>query len=125
MALIGYGLIEINAEIDRLIKTLYADILGAYWDKERRLIDDHYRSLSFPYEETAIPSFKIDCEWNLAQLVGYLNTWSALNHYKKINGINPLNEMLPGLQKMWGRADVVRAVQFPIITKVAVFWRSY
>lgn len=121
LALIGYGLIEIDLEIDRLIKTLYTDILGAYWDKERRFIDDHYRSLPFPYKETAIPSFKIECEWSLAQLVGYLNTWSALNHYKKITGINPLDEMLPGLQKTWGSADVVRAVQFPIITKVAVF----
>lgn len=120
LALIGYGLIEINAEIDKLIKTLYNDILGKFWDKERRFIDDHYRNLPFPYEETKIPSFEIDCEWSLSQLVGYLNTWSALNHYKKEKGINPLDEMLPGLQKIWGREDLLRRVQFPVITKVAI-----
>jgi len=120
LALIGYGLIEINAEIDRSIKTLYTDILGTYWDKERRFIDDHYRSLPFPYEEAGIPSFQIKCEWNFEQLIGYLNTWSALNHYRKEKGINPLEEMIPALQKMWGSEDLVRSIQFPVITKVAV-----
>jgi hypothetical protein len=120
LALIGYGLIEINADIDKLITTLYTDILGAYWDKERRFIDDHYRSLPFPYEETEIPSFQIECKWNLAQLIGYLNTWSALNHYKKEKGINPLEEIIPELKGIWGNEDLVRSVQFPIITKVAI-----
>lgn len=120
LALIGYGLIKINDDIDKLIMTLYTDILGAYWDKERRFIDDHYQSLPFPNAETPIPSFQIDCEWNLGQLIGYLNTWSALNHYKKEKGINPLDEMADRLQKIWGSEDVVRAVRFPVITKVAV-----
>ena len=120
LALISYGLIEINDDIDKLIKILYTNILAAYWDKERRFIDDHYQSLPFPYKELPIPSFQIDCEWNLAQLIGYLNTWSALNHYKKVKGINPLDEIIAELKNVWGSGDIVRPVQFPIIAKVAV-----
>lgn len=120
LALIGYGLIEINAEIDKLIKTLYTDILGTYWDKERRYIDDHYKSLPFPYEETEIPSFQIECEWNFTQLIGYLNTWSALNHYKKEKGINALEEIIPELKRIWGSEEVVKSMHFPVITKAAV-----
>jgi ubiquinone/menaquinone biosynthesis C-methylase UbiE len=120
LALIGYGLIEINDDIDKLIKILYTNILGAYWDKERRFIDDHYESLPFPYVELHIPSFQIDCEWSLAQLSGYLNTWSALNHYNKEKGINPLDEVIAELKNVWGSEDMVRPVQFPIIAKVAV-----
>jgi ubiquinone/menaquinone biosynthesis C-methylase UbiE len=120
LALIGYGLIEIYSEIDKLLKALYTDTLGSYWDKERKFIDDHYRSLPFPYQETKIPSFQIECEWNFIQLIGYLNTWSALNHYKKINHINPLEEVLPALQKIWGDEEISRPVRFPVITKIAV-----
>jgi ubiquinone/menaquinone biosynthesis C-methylase UbiE len=119
LALIGYGLIEINAEIDKLIKTLYTDILGAYWDKERKFIDDHYQSLPFPYKETQIPPFQINDEWNFNQLIGYLNTWSALNHYKKINGKNPLDQLISYLAKIWGCEDLVRPVRFPVIAKIA------
>jgi SAM-dependent methyltransferase len=120
LALIGYGVIEINDDIDKLIKTLYTGILGTYWDKERRFIDDDYRSLPFPYKETQAPSFQIECEWNFAQLIGYLNTWSALNHYLKEKRINPLDEMISEMQNIWGSEDVVRPVRFPVITKIAV-----
>lgn len=119
LALIGYGLIEINEATDKLIRHLYKDILGEYWDKERKFIDDHYHSLPFPYTETAAPSFQINCEWNLAQLIGYLNTWSALGHYKKINGANPLTDIFPALQKTWGGDEIIRQVCFPVITKIA------
>ena len=120
LALVGYGLIEINGNIDKLIKALYTDILGTYWDKERKFIDDHYRSLPFPYKEITAPSLQINCEWNLPQLVGYLNTWSALGHYKKANQKDPLTEMFPALQKIWGGNEILRSVRFPIMAKIAV-----
>ncbi|MBL7702339.1 MAG: class I SAM-dependent methyltransferase [Ferruginibacter sp.] len=119
LALTGYGLIEINEEIDELIQMLYKDILGAYWDKERKYIDDHYKSLPFPYKEIAAPSFQIKCEWKLSQLIGYLNTWSALGHYKKMNNTHPLKEIFPALQKAWGGDEIIKQVRFPVITKIA------
>jgi len=120
LALIGYGLIEIENNIDVLIQTLYKNILGNYWDKERKFIDDHYQSLPFPYKQIPVPQFKINCHWNLQQLLGYLNTWSALNHYKKINNTDPLQNLLPALQKAWGNGGLVKPVYFPVITKIAV-----
>lgn len=119
LALIGYGLVEISPEVDELIKKLYKDILGFYWDAERRFIDDHYKSLPFPYEEIVVPSIQIHCEWNLERLIGYLNTWSALNHYKKEEGSNPLEAIVPELKQAWGEEDKIRLVRFPVITKVA------
>ncbi len=120
LALIGYGLIEIDEHINILIKTLYKDILGNYWDKERKFIDDHYGSLPFPYIETAVPKFEIKCNWNLLQLLGYLSTWSALGHYKKINNKDPLQELLAALQNAWGEENILKQVSFPVITKIAV-----
>jgi ubiquinone/menaquinone biosynthesis C-methylase UbiE len=120
LALIGYGLITIEKQLDDLIMFLYKDILGSYWDKERKFIDDHYQSLPFPYEPITTPEFKIQDEWNFLQLAGYLNTWSALGHYKKMNNEDPLQNLLPALQKVWGAEDSVRTVCFPVITRIAI-----
>lgn len=120
LALIGYGLITINEEIDTLIRFLYTNILGTYWDQERRYIDDHYRSLPFPYEDISLPSFEILCTWNLTALTGYLNTWTALGHYKKINGVNPLDELMPQIKKYWQSEEAARPVRFPVFGRVAV-----
>lgn len=119
LALIGYGLVEIGPETDAVIRKLYKDILGPYWDAERRFIDDHYKSLPFPYEEIAVPPFQINCSWNLEQLTGYLGTWSALNNYIRKQGSNPLDSIIVQLKKAWGNEDNIRQVSFPVIAKVA------
>lgn len=119
LALIGYGLITIEKNIDALILVLYKDILGNYWDKERKFIDDHYQSLPFPYTEIPLSQFEIQCEWNFLQLIGYLNTWSALGHYKKINNTDPLKELQQALQNEWGNEDQLKMVRFPILSKIA------
>lgn len=120
LALIGYGLVTTDPETDTVIKKLYRDVLGTYWDAERKFIDDHYKSLPFPYEETATPFFQIECDWSFKQLAGYLGTWSALNHYKKEHG-NSLPETIIGeLKRAWGDENKIRPVRFPIMTKVAV-----
>jgi hypothetical protein len=110
----------VDKDVDAIIQILYKDILGSYWDKERRFIDDHYQSLPFPYAEITTPEFEIKCNWNLLQLLGYLNTWSALNHYKKRNNKDPLQQLFPALQKAWGKDDKVRSVHFPIIFKIGI-----
>lgn len=119
IAFVGYALLEVDKEIDAIIQFLYKDTLGQYWDKERKHIDDRYRSLPFPYTTIPAPQFEINCNWNLPQLLGYLNTWSALSHYKKITHEDPLQPLLPALQKAWGNEDLVKAVRFPIISKIA------
>lgn len=120
LALIGYGLIAIDVNLDLIIWHLYKDMLGNYWDKERKFIDDHYRSLPFPYAEIKMPQFEIKCNWNLPQLLGYLSTWSALSHYKKSTNEDPLQQLLPALQNAWGKPEEVKPVHFPVISKVAV-----
>lgn len=120
LALIGYGLISIDKEIDALIQVLYKDVLGTYWDEERKFIDDQYQSLPFPYSNIPAPQFEIEARWNCIQLTGYLNTWSALGNYKKKNGKDPLQDLQPALQKTWGDVQVLKTVYFPVISKIAI-----
>jgi ubiquinone/menaquinone biosynthesis C-methylase UbiE len=119
LALIGYGLIRIEKNIDDLILVLYKDILGDYWDKERKFIDDYYQSLPFPYTEIPLPQFEILCEWNFSQLIGYFNTWTALGHYKKMNNADPLKQLQPVLLEVWGNEKAFRTVHFPVLSKIA------
>lgn len=110
-----YSLGSINDEIDVLIKKLYNDILGdAYWPKERRYIDEGYRTIPFPFKEIEAPEFTIKKKINLMQLMGYLNTWSAVKQYQHVNQDNPINLIFSDLQFAWGDAERERIMQWPI-----------
>jgi len=57
ICVIGYARLEITPEIDEVITRFYTDIIGPYWDPERRYVDDGYQTIPFPYEEIETPTY--------------------------------------------------------------------
>ncbi|UKT63744.1 class I SAM-dependent methyltransferase [Pedobacter mucosus] len=117
LAVMGYGIMFIDKRIDVVVHKLYEDILGKYWDPERKYIEEGYQTIPFPFNEIATPSFQIKTQWTFDQLIGYLNTWSSLQHYKKANDRNPLEYMFTEFKEAWGD-DAEKAVNFPILLRV-------
>lgn len=109
-----YALGKLNHKMDALITTLYSDILNHYWPKERRYIDEEYQTLFFPFEKKATPQFHIEKAMDFNQLIGYLNTWSAVKEYQKINQANPIDIIYSDLQKTWGNATAQHTMHWPI-----------
>lgn len=98
IVILGYGNIRVhNQEIQNRVTKLYAETLKTYWDPERHYIDENYQTIPFPFEEIPHPEFTIRHTWNRDQLLGYLNTWSAVKHYKDKHEINPIDLLLPEL----------------------------
>ncbi len=117
IALAGYGLPKISVEIDRIIADFYRNILGNYWDAERRFVDEKYQTIPFPFIEIETPDFQSSYDWNLEHFTGYLETWSALQHFKLINGFNPLNEISNALKTVW-KENQTKKITFPIFMRL-------
>jgi SAM-dependent methyltransferase len=118
LAVIGYNLPRFTPAIDAVISAFYRDVVGPYWDKERRYIDEQYRTIPFPYADLPAPSFTIDVQWTFDHLIGYIETWSAVKHYQKQQGNNPVALLEPRLKEAWGQADHL-AGHFPILLRLA------
>lgn len=117
VAVIGYGLFRSNAETEKIIARLYHDVLGSYWDPERGYLDENYTTIPFPYDEIYInKQFVSSYTWTFEQLIGYLETWSAVQHYIKKNNQNPLDIIKEELQDSWMKND--RRVTFPILLRL-------
>jgi len=118
LAVIGYGLIQINPVIDKIIGSFYRTIVGPYWDKERKYIDEDYKTIPFPYEDINVPAFENSVEWSFEHLIGYIGTWSAVKHYEKKNGHDPIDLVRDTLQANWGNDRTMKG-RFPILLRVA------
>jgi ubiquinone/menaquinone biosynthesis C-methylase UbiE len=118
LAIWGYGLLNITDEIDPLIKDFYKNIVGPYWDKERRLIDEEYQTISFPFHEINTPSFSFSFQWGLEELHGYLTTWSAVQKFMKANSFNPTNELIEKIKPLW-HSDKM-SISFPLFMRVGI-----
>jgi ubiquinone/menaquinone biosynthesis C-methylase UbiE len=109
-----YNLLRINDALDTIIDKLYWDITGAYWDKKRQHIDAAYQTIAFPFTNYKTPAFYIEKRWSFAHVLGYLNTWSGLQAYKKAQGEQALNEIWHALKLAWGPATELKQIRWPI-----------
>lgn len=118
IAVWGYGLVTCDYdELNQLIKSFYQDTVGPYWDPERKYVDDHYRTIPFPFDELPGKEFFIEQSWNLEDLSGYFNTWSSVQHFIRAKSFNPVDELKSDLQKVWPARDTL-TFQFPLFLRL-------
>lgn len=114
LIVLGYGNIRVeDKEIQKVIEKLYLETLDGYWDPERHFIDENYQTIPFPFEEIEHPEFHIQNTWNRERLLGYLNTWSAVKHYKDKHLINPIDLILPEMT-----AFEEMKISFPVLMRI-------
>jgi ubiquinone/menaquinone biosynthesis C-methylase UbiE len=102
IAVWGYNLFSTNdVAIDAVINKFYTQIVGAYWDAERKYIDDRFITLPFNFSPLPTKKFLIKAEWSKDDVVGYLNSWSAVQHYIEAKKYNPVDDIINDLDKLW------------------------
>lgn len=114
IAIFGYELSQITPEIDHIIKVFYTDILGKYWTPERIYLQQRYQNIPFPFRELETPEINNIKLWRLDDLLGYLNTWSAVQQYNLENKTDSVSLIEKDLRQEWGNSEV-RKVNFPIM----------
>src|SRR5690606_21407520 len=63
IAIIGYGLLQTNSEAQKVIDNFYHNVIGAFWDPERKYIDGNYSGIPFPFQEITTPAFNYSVKW--------------------------------------------------------------
>lgn len=116
VAVWGYGLFRISREIDEVIDHFYTRVIGPYWDAERKHIDNHFRSIEFPFNEISVPLFSFTKEWTMDELAGYLKTWSAVRKFMAATDRDPVEGVIRQLEVF--RSARTFKVTFPLFMRM-------
>lgn len=106
---------RMDGGIGDVLRTFAAKTVGTYWPPERRMVDEHYASIPFPFERVEAPPLQIEQTWTLAQLAGYLRTWSASTRYVAAHGRDPVELVERDLAPLWGDPTQARPIYWPLI----------
>jgi ubiquinone/menaquinone biosynthesis C-methylase UbiE len=119
LAVWAYGIDVVEGDsVNQLAQDYYENTVGPYWPPERRLVEEGYRTIPFPFTELAPPPFHMEVHWTLDQLLGYFSTWSATNRYIKAKGSNPLEPLSVALASEWGDPNKTRGVVWPLSMRI-------
>ena len=112
----GYGRIQISGQIDQLITHFYQHVVGSYWDKERKYIDENYETIPFPFNEIKSPKFVNRLQWTMEHLIGYLNTWSAVKRFIEQKRYSPTDKLQDDIARYWDKGQT-KEVCFPLLLR--------
>jgi SAM-dependent methyltransferase len=115
LAVWGYSVCSVNVAIDAIFTDFYKDTVGPYWDSARKMVEDEYEGMPFPFVEIASPKFSIEVNWTLEEFGGYLTTWSATQKFIKDKNFNPVPDVVEKLKPHWNNTMTVR---FPVFLKL-------
>lgn len=121
IVIMGYGLFTSNPETNKVIAHFYENTIGSYWDPEREYLEEHYKTIPFPFEEVHAPEFLKYYDWDIEHLLGYLRTWSATKHYEKENKQDPVSLIESDLRKYFGKQN---KIVFPILFRMGKIRKS-
>jgi SAM-dependent methyltransferase len=110
-----YGHCRVTPAIDRLVADFYRDVVGPYWPRERRHVEEGYRDLVVGRPAIEPPEFEMASRWVLQAMLGYLDTWSAVRRARAITGRDPLTLLAGPLASAWG--EVARDVRWPLVVR--------
>ena len=109
-----YGLLRIDSELDTLIDDFYSCTLAGYWPAGRESVDAGYRDIHLPFVALEPPQLAIEANWSLANLLGYLRTWSAVQRWERQHGHDPVMELAPRVSEAWGAINRPRFIRWPL-----------
>lgn len=120
LAVWRYGLATIDPVADAILQRFHGETLAPYWPAERAIVDAGYHTIGFPFRELTAPAFTMEARWTLAELAGYLATWSAVGRYRAAVGEDPLPAVVSGLARAWGPPGAARTVRWPLEVRAGV-----
>ncbi|HYE53423.1 MAG TPA: class I SAM-dependent methyltransferase [Chitinophagaceae bacterium] len=118
VAIWAYGMsVADDAVINKMVLDFYVNVTDPYWDAARKYVDEGYRTIPFYFEELPVErKFSIRVDWGIAELQGYLNSWSAIQKFIQVNGYNPVDQLIQELHPHWKKDTI--GFNFPLYLRI-------
>lgn len=110
---------DASDQVQKLLDGFYYKTVGPCWPPERRHVENGYADLMFPFPEISPPACAMAVDWTLADLAGYLRSWSATSRYIELHGRDPVSSLVEQqLAPLWGTER--RRVVWPLSIKAGL-----
>ncbi|KAE9599770.1 putative S-adenosyl-L-methionine-dependent methyltransferase [Lupinus albus] len=118
-----YYVPRLSDEVDKVFDKFYKNDSSPYWDPARKLVDDNYRNIDFPFEpvdgvdHTGPFEFVSEVVMDLEHYLGYIRSWSAYQTAKD-KGVELLGEdIVEKFKVAWGENEP-KVAKFPLYLRI-------
>ncbi len=114
LALITYGVPFIDGPAQERFHGFYWDELFDHWPAERRLVENSYRDLAFPFTPLEAPDLVTERDMPLDAFLSYLETWSGVKAARRTGHGALVDRFEDDVRAAWGPPETAYRVTWPI-----------
>lgn len=118
IALVSYGVLALQGDLMGRFQHFYDAQIADYWPPQRRLVDDAYRGIDFPFVEHAVPTLQMNAQWGVDDFLGYVATWSAVRRLREAGQGQVFAAFARDMSRLWGPVGQTRQVTWPIHLRI-------
>lgn len=119
LALVSYGVPRLSGPAGARFAQFYWQDSHEHWPPDRAHVESGYRSLDFPFAERGLPTLTITRDWSLAELAGYVETWSAARRARKAGAGASIDRGMAEIGQLWGDPAAEHRVTWPLTARIA------
>jgi SAM-dependent methyltransferase len=120
LALVTYGVPTLDGPAGARFDRFYWRDIHQYWPDERRHVEARYKTLPFPFEESALPDLAIIRDWTFDELSAYIGTWSAIRAARAAGASDTIGGALSEIAAAWGNQAMEYRITWPICGRIAI-----
>jgi len=117
IAVWSYCFFELAPAVDAIVRRFYHETVGPFWAPERRLVEERYRTIDFPFAEFPVPELEIVQRVTLEDVAGYIRTWSATRGFVEQRSRDPVDDLVTELTPVWGDPGTARIARWPLAVR--------
>jgi hypothetical protein len=107
-----------SSRVDAVLSEFNQDLHARkFWPPERRLVEEGYASLAFPFAPVTVPPFTMEASRDARWLLEYVDTWSAIPRLKAAWAGALLEGFRKGILRAWGDPAQERAISWPLAVR--------
>ena len=119
LALFSYGPRDIADAVSPVLHRFQDEVLADFWPERIEYVHTRYATLPFPFDELEAPAFDMTAEWNVEELLAFLDTWSASQRYLEERGARATDAIADDLTRAWGDPAERRTFRYPLFVRAA------
>ncbi|PHT54562.1 hypothetical protein CQW23_09024 [Capsicum baccatum] len=123
---------EVSVSVDAILEKFYTIDAGPYWESPRKLVDEKYQTIDFPFEavdgcdHNGPFEFKIEKVIDLESYFTYLKSWSAYQTAKEKGAELLTDDVVDKFTSAWnedGKSE--KTVTYPIYLRIGKVGNLY
>ncbi len=88
-------------KVGEILGELAREVLKDDWPPGIDWVHEKYETLPFPFQEVEVPDFDLCVHWSVDELLGWVDTWSAVRRRRAATNADPLTGLRRKILDLW------------------------